>query len=80
MRLLEDLLQLLQLRAGEGRPVPPLLAARHVAVALVRHVVQVGLLLAGGPRRGPQSAAAVQGPGQLRVQGVVVRFGNTVIS
>lgn len=36
VRLLEDLLQLVELRAAESGPVAPLLAARHLVVALVR--------------------------------------------
>lgn len=76
---LEHFLQLLQLRAGERRPVSPLLAAGHVAVALVRHVVQVRLLRAARGRRRPQRATAVQRPAELRVQGVVVRFRDPVI-
>lgn len=76
VRFLEHLLQLLQLRAREGRPVPPLLAAGHVAVALVPQFVQVRLLRAAGDRRGAQGAAAVQGPAQVRAHGLLLWFGH----
>lgn len=60
--LLEDFLQLLQLQAGEGGAVPPLLTAGHVTVTLIRQLVQLPLLLLHALlRRHPHTAAGLQG-------------------
>ena len=59
MGFLKDLLQLLQLQAGEGGSVSPLLTAGYVAVAFVPKFIQFSLLWHPFHGRHPETVTVV---------------------
>lgn len=59
MGFLKDLLQLLQLQAGEGGSVSPLLAAGYVAVTFIPKFIQLSLLWHPFHRRHPETVTVV---------------------
>ena len=59
MGFLKDLLQLLQLQAGEGGSVPPLLTAGYIAVTFIPKFIQFSLLLHPFHWRHPETVTVV---------------------
>lgn len=79
MGFLEDLFEFLQLQAGEGSSVSPLLAAGDVTVAFVPKFVQFALLWHLFHRRHPEAVAAVHCSIQLGVKGLSFYFGDPIV-
>lgn len=77
--LLEDFLELLQLHAGEGGAVPPLLTAGHIAVTFVGQILQFPLLLHPLHWRHSQAAAGIQGSAELSVKRLALHFADAIV-
>lgn len=79
MGFLKDLLQLLQLQAGEGGSVSPLLTAGYVAVTLIPKFIQLSLLWHPFHRRHPEAVTVVHSSIQFGVKRLSFHFSDPIV-